>query len=209
MIPKNITPNVLILAGGYSRRMGQDKAMMILPSGKTVLDHVYQTAQEISDNIYLSIRPEQANNPLYEKYKPFIFDQEPWLGIGPLGGILSAFERDANQPWLILACDMPLLSTETLRLLTIHLNEDLNALAYCSAQSLMPEPLCALWFPRIKSKILEAIEYNIFCPRKVLMMANAKLLQLPKKEWLYNMNTPEHFQEIKCALEKFGKKEEL
>jgi len=87
---------VSVLAGGRSRRMGADKAGLRL-GGRTLLGHVRQAARGLS-------------LPLREITK----DSVP--GCGPLGGILTALESSSHTAELFLACDMPFVSVDLLKL---------------------------------------------------------------------------------------------
>src|SRR5687768_12713078 len=76
-----------ILAGGLSRRMGQDKANVRLGE-LTLLERVQQTVRD------LGIQPRVIRDDL----RP---------GLGPLGGVYTAL-RTARAPCvLFLSCDMP------------------------------------------------------------------------------------------------------
>ena len=89
----------LILAGGDSSRMGQDKAGLVL-DGKTLLESVTTTMQSVFPKVIVSVRQERAGLNV-----PQVRD-EPEAS-GPLAG-LAAGMKDAATPWLFaVACDMP------------------------------------------------------------------------------------------------------
>jgi molybdopterin-guanine dinucleotide biosynthesis protein A len=96
----------LVLAGGLSTRMGQDKAM--LPwQGRPLLDHMIGLAREAGmDHVYVS-----GDRPGYRS----IPDLEP--GLGPLGGLASAVAALPDGRLLVLAVDMPRLTPGLLRVL--------------------------------------------------------------------------------------------
>jgi molybdopterin-guanine dinucleotide biosynthesis protein A len=101
-----------ILAGGQSRRMGTDKALLRLtPDGPTLIERVLAAARTVASDVFLV-----AND-----------DRLAWLGLrtvpdafpgaGSLGGIYSAVAAAREQHCLVVACDMPFLDPPLLRVL--------------------------------------------------------------------------------------------
>jgi len=93
-----MTPPIhsLILIGGKSSRMGQDKAQLTLDS-QSLLDRSIATLSEITpEQVHLSISYEDSRS--YSL--PTIADLEP--SPGPLGGLAAAFTKNPNAAWLVL-----------------------------------------------------------------------------------------------------------
>ncbi|MDO8926279.1 MAG: molybdenum cofactor guanylyltransferase [Sideroxyarcus sp.] len=89
----------LILAGGDSRRMGQDKAALVL-EGKTLLAHVTDTMQQLFPKVIVSVRQLRAGVDL-----PQVCDEVE--ASGPLAGLIAGLAQ-ADTPWVFaVACDMP------------------------------------------------------------------------------------------------------
>lgn len=102
-----------ILAGGQSRRMGTDKALVEV-AGRPLLQHVIDRVGPLGIPIRLiSHHPNHAAFGL-----PMTPDLRP--GVGPLGGLYTALTA-AGAGWvLVLACDMPTLNSGLLaHLLTV------------------------------------------------------------------------------------------
>lgn len=95
----------VILAGGKSRRLGQDKVALPL-SGESLLSRTVHLAQAVCEDVYVSGRDPHAHG----LELPWFPDDHP--GVGPMGGILTALHR-LKRPVLALACDQPLLDCET------------------------------------------------------------------------------------------------
>jgi molybdopterin-guanine dinucleotide biosynthesis protein A len=98
--------SVLILAGGASSRMGQNKALAPF-LGRPLIERVLAIARQLSDDILLV-----ANDaPSYAGFGlPCIADQRP--GWGPLMGLYSGLSAASNDLALLVACDMPFLSLD-------------------------------------------------------------------------------------------------
>jgi len=92
----------LILAGGDSRRMGQDKPTLLL-EGETLLARVAGSMQALFPEVLVSVRSHRMDLPWQQ-----VCDADQ--GAGPLAGVLAGMAA-AQTPWLfVLACDMPFIS---------------------------------------------------------------------------------------------------
>lgn len=129
-----------ILAGGESRRMGRDKARLVL-GGKTFLERIVAELAPVvvSVGIVGSFRDDDfAVNGRPLQVVPDVFER--WGALGGLHAALSATRTD----WaLIVACDMPFV-TRDLFLHLAGLREDYDSVAPLQADG-RPQPLCGLY----------------------------------------------------------------
>lgn len=137
------TPLGVILAGGASRRFGAPKALARV-GGRRIVDRVRDALSAVADEIAVS-----ANDPALfaELGLPILPDEAPDLG--PLGGIQAALrraERGGCGGALVVACDLPHVPAELLRLIA-------RRASATAADAVVPEspgrrgvePLCA-WY---------------------------------------------------------------
>lgn len=103
--------SVAILAGGESRRMSEDKALLrIAPDGPTTIERAIEVAREISDDVFV-VSP---NDRGYARFGVRVVEDR-FPGEGPLGGIITALEATDRAFTLVLSCDHPFLSVALLR----------------------------------------------------------------------------------------------
>ena len=104
----------IILAGGDSRRMGRDKAELLL-DGQTLLQRVIAAMQQLFPEIVVSVR-----QPRPEIDLPQVCDEhagEGMQGGGPLAGLAAGLGR-ISTPWAFLvACDMPFIEPAMIAML--------------------------------------------------------------------------------------------
>ena len=101
-----------VLAGGQSRRMGTDKALLRLtPGGPTLIEMVLAAVRAVADDVFLVANDDRLAH-LGLRTVPDAFP-----GAGSLGGIYSAVEGAGESHCLVVACDMPFLSPPLLRAL--------------------------------------------------------------------------------------------
>jgi molybdenum cofactor guanylyltransferase len=177
----------LVLAGGRSRRMGRDKAL-IEQGGVSLLEHAFRLADALTDGARVSVRADQALDPGRRRF-PQVVDR--YSDMGPVAGILSALQAEPEADWLVIACDLPNLDRRTVSLLLEQAPPDAPLTAYRSAVDGLPEPLCAIYRSGSEALIAPFVERGIFCPRKILIHNDAVLLDLPERDALLNVNTPQ------------------
>lgn len=102
----------IILAGGDSDRMGQDKAMLEF-SGQPLIQAVIDTMQRIFPFTILSVRQLRPEIKLLQ-----VCDLQ--ADGGPLTGLVSALAQ-VTTPWtFVVGCDMPFVSPALVELLAVR-----------------------------------------------------------------------------------------
>jgi molybdenum cofactor guanylyltransferase len=186
----------LVLAGGASQRMGRDKAALAY-HGKPQLQWAYELLQTVCAKTFVSVRADQRDEPTRASL-PQIVDTQ--AGIGPMAGISAALTEYPNVAWLVLACDLPFLSRESLAHLIGQRDTTRIATAYRSAHDRLPEPLCAIWEPASGEAVANWIAIGKQCPRKLLINSNTALIEQLDPRGLDNINTPDEFNFASSAL---------
>ncbi len=180
----------LVLAGGRSKRMGQDKAVMVYHENESQVERCIRLLRPFCQDVFLSIRHGQ-NFDITTTNVSKIHDR--YGEIGPLGGILSAFYEKPDFAWMVVACDLPFIDEETLENLITNRRIGQPFVAYQSSHDGFPEPLCAIYEPMGKPLLQEHFLKKIFCPRKILINAKIPLLQQGKNYSLDNANSPDDY----------------
>jgi molybdopterin-guanine dinucleotide biosynthesis protein A len=177
----------LVLAGGESRRMGSDKALL-KRHGHTQLSRSVELLERHVERTFVSARTEQAAEPERSRF-PQIVDR--YSGIGPVAGILSALQEQQEVSWLVLACDLPNVDDRTIEFLLRHRAPEHPFTAFRSSYDELPEPLCAIYRPESRAFVEDFVQNGIICPRKILIRSDTHLLQQPDPSALDNVNTPD------------------
>lgn len=180
----------LVLAGGKSTRMKQDKGLLDY-HGKPQRAYAYELLQQVGvQDVFLSCREDQVE----ELSTEFSTIPDTFLGLGPFGGILSAFRTNPNAAWLVIACDLPFLTEQSLGTLLQQRNPQKIATAFQSPNNEFPEPLITLWEPKSYPVLLQFLSMGYSCPRKVLINSEIELLQAPDTIELTNVNEPHEYR---------------
>lgn len=177
----------LVLAGGRSTRMGQDKAALEY-AGRSQLERAFALLEPLVARCFVSVRADQRADPLRARY-PQILDAAPGLE-GPIAGIVSALRAYPQAAWVVVACDLPFLDAGTLQHLLARRDPTRPATAFRSSRDALPEPLCAIYEPAALAGLEQFIAGGRNCPRKFLIQSATLLLDQPRAEALDNVNTP-------------------
>ena len=114
----------IVLAGGKSRRMGRDKARLVLPDGRPLILSILELLKDVCDEVVVVTDAPGRYADLALPARE-VTDIVP--GQGPLGG-LQAGLRAIQAPFaLTVACDMPFLNPSLLRYM-VGLPRDYEAL---------------------------------------------------------------------------------
>lgn len=108
--------SAVILSGGQSKRMGQEKGLMPF-CGKRLIEFVLEAIVQVSDDVIISVAP--GKSVVYEKAlgHGFRLVEDKAKGLGPIEGLISAFEVVRSESVLVSPCDTPFLNTSVCDLL--------------------------------------------------------------------------------------------
>lgn len=97
----------IILAGGKNLRLGRIKALETI-GGKSIFERVIERLRPLASQILIVTGVERPGLPLIGETE-FLTDLYP--GQGPLGGIYTGLVASKAPNSIVVACDMPFLST--------------------------------------------------------------------------------------------------
>ncbi|SFP26561.1 molybdopterin-guanine dinucleotide biosynthesis protein A [Pseudarcicella hirudinis] len=183
--------NGLILSGGKSSRMGREKRLLEY-HGKTQEQYLFDLLKPFCAEVFVSVNSTQQTD-LKAIVDAFEVD-------GPMAGILSAFSKNAETAWLIVACDMPFVDKQTINYLVQHRNPQKMATVFRNPVENFPEPLLAIYEPSILPLLKEAMANSEKSPRKVIQKTETELLEIPDVKALENANEPKDFIKAKLDL---------
>jgi molybdenum cofactor guanylyltransferase len=187
----------LVLAGGKSVRMGQDKGA-IHWHGIEQRYHMHALLSSICEKVFISCRAEQKAD-ISNNYNTIL---DTHSDSGPIFAMLSAFEYCSDVAWLVVACDLPLLDVAALQLLLQNRNHSGIATTYQSPHDGLPEPLVTIWEPEAYPLLQQYVADGYRCPRKVLIHSpdKVRVIRVKNPQVLLNANTPEDAQLVKSII---------
>lgn len=179
----------LVFAGGKSQRMGEDKGA-IKYHQVDQRTHMAQLLDSVCTETILSIRSNQNIESTYST------QEDLFIGLGPFGGLLTAFRNSPNTAFLTVPIDAPLIDKDMINYLIKHRNPNKIATCFYNPETKFPEPLITIWEPRAYPVLLHWLSQGYACPRKVLINSDIEMLKVDWVEKLKNANTVVEREEL-------------
>lgn len=193
LIKEKIAPvKGLVLAGGKSVRMGEDKGLLKF-YGKAQRTVAIELLEKQNLQTFLSVRSEQE-----VQEQAVITDV--FYDLGPFGAICSAFQKDPNSAWLVVATDLPFLTDQVIELLLKKRDPSKIATAIKGKSKQFMEPLVTIWEPKSYPILLNYLSQGFSCPRKVLINSAVEIVEIDDAI-IRNINTPEDFDNAKSEID--------
>ena len=182
--------NGLVLIGGKSSRMNKDKSKLVYHDNLPQHEYLTNLLGNFCENVFVSARDEaQAVD-----YKNDVITDK-FIGLGPYGGILSAFQTNPNSAWLVVAVDLPYLDEATISNLITKRNTSRAATCFIDPKNEFPEPLITIWEPRAYPILLKFLSKGYSCPRKALINSDVEIISDRDVKALTNVNTPDELED--------------
>jgi len=171
-----------VLAGGKSSRMGRDKAALPY-AGTTLANYVATLVQAAAGAVAILGDPQRYGSLGYPVYPDLI------PACGPLGGVYTALSVTSTDWNLIVACDMPSLSSAILRALLERAGKSNTGCVAAAGSGGEPEPLCAVYHRQCLPVLKRAIDDKRFRMKDLMGELGAETVSVPSF-LLANLNTP-------------------
>ncbi|MFF2889881.1 molybdenum cofactor guanylyltransferase [Paenibacillus sp. NPDC057967] len=191
--------NSIVLAGGRSSRMGQDKALLII-EGEPLLRRLVRQLSEISERVMIA----SGSEAQMDRYRavlqdlPFATDiqfaVDRYPGEGPLAGLHAGICEIREEGYvLVTACDMPDISPSLLQRLLDGRTGGPDVI-YAQGQ-----PFHALYHTSVTAVLEEALQQRSLRVMDFIGRLNSSVLP-PESDsakiatGLSNLNTQEDYQ---------------
>jgi molybdopterin-guanine dinucleotide biosynthesis protein A len=178
----------IILAGGDSVRMAQDKSMLLI-EGQPMIKQIADRLRPHFNHILISSNDTSKYSFLGVEVVP-----DKVAGHGPLGGIASALKASANDLNFVIACDIPQIDIALMKMM-LRESKDFDAVVPRTGSS-QYEPLFAVY----RKDVLSAIETALLSGNNRIIDAlspcRVKYIDLTGTQQLRNLNTTEDYQEF-------------
>ncbi|PLZ98591.1 molybdenum cofactor guanylyltransferase [Fischerella thermalis CCMEE 5268] len=186
----------IVLAGGKSKRMGRDKALIPIED-VPMLQRICQIAETCAEQVYIV-------TPWPERYQHLLLPNSQFIQElplpdetgneskthGPLVGFAQGLTQVKTDWVLLLACDLPKLRVEVLQEWISRLQqvpeEVIAALVYRNNRW---EPLCGFYRRRCLPQLNKYIEQGGRSFQEWLKQYPVQVLPLVDSEMLFNFNS--------------------
>ena len=180
----------VVLAGGESRRMGENKAFVILDD-KPIIAHTLARLSQLepTETLIITRIPSQ-----YAHFDARIIEDEG-TGLGPLNGICSALKYCTTEYIFVVGCDMPFIDAGWIRWIYGQRSNHDAVMPHFDGY---PQSLHAFYHRRCLESFTEQLNNNNFRMEHALAKINTHFVRpAPPHEkdlsanTFFNINTPE------------------
>lgn len=181
-----LSVNGFVLAGGQSRRMGRDKALMEWRE-ETLLDRAVRILSTAAHDVRIVGRGGRGGRAGFEDRIP---------GQGPLGGVLTALENTAAERNVVVGVDLPLLTPRFFRFFTARTLASVRDVVACSVEGRYPlclglsRVMAASLASRIAAGSRSVKQFIEESEHEIVDQSELEALGFPAPMFV-NVNTPE------------------
>lgn len=179
----------VILCGGKSSRMGEDKALLPFSSSNSLAQYQYDRLKPYFKNTYISSK---ANK--FDFDAEFIFDKDEVYS--PIIALKTILENIESQEVFIITVDTPLVSIETISKL-IKESKDYDITV---AQAERIHNLCGVFNKNNLSFIEEMLIKDIHKIGYLLKNNKTNIVNFPSEREFINLNRQEDYAEAKSLI---------
>jgi molybdenum cofactor guanylyltransferase len=183
----------LVVCGGKSTRMGQDKSMLQY-HGQPQCYHLYDMLSDLCERVFISCNQEQFST-IPDKYATIV-DEPEYENIGPMASLLSAFKYYPQASLLVVACDYPLINENHLRKLLEVSNQVIFATSYYNDETSFYEPLLSHYQNNIKSKLEFYFKQKSYSLQSLLKDINANTIVPDVLSVIASVDTPYEYEKV-------------
>lgn len=185
----------IILAGGKSSRMGEDKALLKY-DGQYFIEKIAEELQFFDEKIIA-----RGNNRTLEGMKESGWNIVPdvYPDHGPMGGLHAALKKCESEAMFVVTCDMPMITRELADKICCEI-KDYDAVIAVTDEGKY-HPLCGIYKKELYNSMTEYLEQDNNRVMEVLKKCRLKYFYLNAEEskQLMNVNTREEYQKLICT----------
>jgi len=174
--------SAVILAGGKSSRMGEDKALLPFGGYKSMSEYQYIKLKKIFKTVYISSKENKFNfkaDLILDKYKES----------SPLVAIISILEELKCDAFFLLSVDMPYISLEDIESLIKVYKSEPNYEVYTLISKNGIEPTATIYTKAILNRAKIMIKENNHKLKHLITSSKYKAVISNKSENFININT--------------------
>jgi molybdenum cofactor guanylyltransferase len=181
---------IVILCGGKSSRMGENKTYLPFGGCNSLIEFQYKRLSQVFKRVFVS-----SKTPNFDFLEP----QTPWLLLdnnphiySPLAAIKSVLEQLNTSQLFILTVDTPFVSVKTIQTIIENAQKYDITIAYTSEKN---HHLCGVFSQSLRSKIESMLEKDIHKIGYLIQQSHTHKIQFDSEEEFLNMNTQSDYRE--------------
>jgi molybdopterin-guanine dinucleotide biosynthesis protein A len=180
--------SLVVLAGGSSRRMQWDKALLPALEG-TIIEHILKQLEDHFDEVLISVSNREKFSFLKRR---LIIDEKP--GEGPMMGIKTVLQATKNEKSFVIACDIPDIDLGFLqRLIRDAEHSDITLPISPGGRK---EPLFAVYAKAVLPEMEKLLAEGILSLLPLFERCKVQYIPMGENDWFKNLNTRKDYEDF-------------
>ena len=185
MLIKPFEITCVILCGGKSSRMGEDKSLLPFSTSSSLTLYQYNRLKPYFKNIYISSKIDKFD---FMDKNMLILDENKDV-YSPIIALNTIFNKLPNQKIFIMTVDTPLVSIKSIE----KLIEESENFDICVAQTEKIHNLCGVFSTNISSSINNMLQNDIHKVGYLLKNNNTQIIQFRQNDEFLNLNNKDEY----------------
>jgi len=177
----------IILAGGESTRMGQEKALIRF-EGERLIQRSLSILDHFCDSMLIS-----SNNKALEVFGYEVIEDDHH-NIGPIAGLSAALKASPSEHHLVIPCDTPFVNERLYEKILRHADDFEVVIA--GTPDLYIEPLIGYYHRSALDIIEKQIQKGMYKLHDALNLMNVKVEIFKDKHLFTNINSPDDLSRL-------------
>lgn len=188
----------VILCGGQSRRMGEDKSLLPFSNSNSLTQYQYDKLKPYFNEIYLSSKVDKFDFD-FNKDKYLILDKGDVFS--PLIALETIFKTIKSSKVFIITVDTPLVTIESIsRLINESINSDI-----CVAQTQRTHNLCGVFSTNLLDEVKQMLSKDIHKIGYLLKNNKTKYIDFINEDEFINLNNKDEYNKAMSIISKSNK----
>lgn len=182
----------IILAGGQSRRMGRDKALLPFNGYASLTEYQFARLNPLFEALFISTKAAK-----FSFEAPIITDND--TRYAPIIALKTLFSKLTDDRLFLLSVDTPFVDFPVIKRLFDALEQQDDAvIARSPGQT---HPLCAIYRKSVLPAVEAMVASNDYKLQRLLDRVYTRFIDFEEEVPFYNMNRPDEYRKAQTLLQ--------